>query len=96
METVYCRIYGRVQMVMFRDFATRKARSLSLVGYVRNLSDGSVEAYARGEKGSLEKWIGKLRRGSILSHVDRVEENWGAVPPVHIAQKSFDSFDIIL
>ena len=95
MESLYCRIYGRVQMVMFRDFTTRKARSLTLVGYVRNLSDGSVEAYAQGNKNSLERWMNYLDRGSLLSRVDKVEVEWNKEPPADIPQKSFDSFEIV-
>ena len=95
MESVYCKIYGRVQMVMFRDFVTRKARRLSLVGYVRNLKDGSVEAYAQGEKAALEKWIRYLRKGSLLSHVEKVDVAWGRLPPSDMTQKAFDSFDIV-
>ena len=81
-------------MVMFRDFATRKARGLSLVGYVRNLKNGSVEAYAQGTKESLEKWIAYLHKGPLLSHVDKVEAQWNASPS-DMPQKSFDSFDIL-
>ena len=99
MDTVYCRVYGRVQMVMFRDFTMRKARKLGLVGFVRNRADGSVEAYAEGSKENLEKWIGYLRRGSLLSRVDRVKTDWGKQLPLQaltdIPHKPFDSFDIV-
>lgn len=95
MASIYCRIYGRVQMVMYRDFATRKARALKLVGYVRNLADGSVEAYAQGDKPALENYAAKLRRGSILSRVERVDVAWDAQAPEDMHGKMFDSFDIV-
>jgi acylphosphatase len=95
MESIYCRIYGRVQLVMFRDFTTRKARKLSLVGYVRNLADGSVEAYAEGTKEHLEQWIAYLHRGPLLARVERVEVAWGKARPSDMTQKSFDSFEIV-
>jgi acylphosphatase len=95
METVYCRIYGRVQLVMFRDFTTRKARKLDLVGYVRNLADGSVEAHGEGTRENLEKWIAYLHKGPLLAHVERIEAQWGISPPSDMPQKSFDSFDIV-
>ena len=58
---------------MFRDFAVRRARRLGLVGYVKNLPDGSVEAVAQGAPERLEQFVEALRRGSLLSRVDRVD-----------------------
>lgn len=69
-------VYGRVQLVMYRDFTARKARHLGLVGEVKNLSDGSVRVIAEGARAKLEALAEKLRRGSILSRVDRVELAW--------------------
>lgn len=78
METqeLYARVYGRVQMVMYRDFAARKARGLGLKGYVKNLPDGTVEAVAQGEAQKLEQFLNKLKRGSMLSRVDKVESEY--------------------
>ncbi|HVM73330.1 MAG TPA: acylphosphatase [Candidatus Paceibacterota bacterium] len=95
MESLYCRIYGRVQLVMFRDFATRKAHQFGIVGYVRNMPDGSVEAYGEGKRKALEQWLINLKHGPLLSHVKRVDAQWNIAPPSDIPQKSFDSFDII-
>ena len=69
-------VSGRVQMVMYRDFAQRKAKSLGLVGEVENLVDGTVRIQAEGEKESLEKFIAHLKRGSLLSKVDTVSVEW--------------------
>lgn len=65
-------VSGRVQMVMYRDFACRKARLLGLVGEVQNLSNGTVRVVAEGERASLENYIIRLKRGSLFSRVDRV------------------------
>ena len=61
---------------MYRDFATRSARSLSLVGEVWNESDGTVHLVAEGEESQLLEYIKKLYKGSFLSRVDRVVPIW--------------------
>jgi acylphosphatase len=47
-ETVRLRITGRVQGVGYRFWATRTAASLGLRGWVRNRTDGGVEALVMG------------------------------------------------
>lgn len=69
-------ITGRVQMVMYRDFAQRKARKLGLVGTVQNLKDGSVSVVAEGEESKLEEYVKYLNKGSILSKVKNVRIEW--------------------
>lgn len=78
MERLKAIVHGRVQMVMYRDFATRKARGLSLVGEVKNLPDGTVEVIAEGSREKLEAYILKLRKGSLLSEVERVEHSYSS------------------
>ena len=63
-------------MVMYRDFAMRKARTLGLVGSVKNLQDGSVLVVVEGDEQQLKGYIEKLERGSLLSHVEHVEVVW--------------------
>ena len=41
-------VAGRVQLVMYRDFAWRKAHGLGLKGEVQNLKDGTVRVVAEG------------------------------------------------
>jgi acylphosphatase len=75
-KEIKCTITGRVQLVMFRDFAQRKARSLGLTGTVQNMSDGSVQVVAQGEESILVKYIALLNKGSVLSRVDTVTVTW--------------------
>jgi acylphosphatase len=56
-------IVGRVQGVGFRYFTRNAARQLGIVGYVRNLPDGSVEALGEGDAPTLEQWEKLLRQG---------------------------------
>lgn len=72
------KVFGRVQMVMFRDFTCRNARRLGLVGFVRNKEDGSVFAVAEGEESSLCELLALLHKGPILASVERVDVEWKA------------------
>lgn len=69
-------VSGRVQMVMFRDFVMRNARTLGLVGTVRNNPDGTVSVTAEGEESKLGELLVFIRKGSVLSRVDAVTEKW--------------------
>lgn len=70
-------ITGRVQGVGFRYDTQWTAQGLDLCGWVRNRSDGAVEAVIEGEKEHVERMVAWCRRGSTLSRVDAVEVNWG-------------------
>ena len=72
-----CRITGRVQVVMFRDFTMRKSRRLGLVGTVQNIKGGSVKVIAEGEEEKLKQLLIFLNKGPLLSKVDKVESYWG-------------------
>ena len=50
--------YGRVQGVGFRWHAVSKARLLGLTGWVRNLSDGSVEMEVQGTQARIGELLG--------------------------------------
>ncbi len=73
---ITCRITGRVQLVMFRDFVTRRARALGLTGEVENMPDGSVRVVAQGPHAALTELVTHLRRGSLLARVDDVSVAW--------------------
>lgn len=88
-ERIEIIVYGHVQMVMYRDFASRTAQKLGLVGAVKNLPDGTVAAVAEGSRESLEKFITHLRRGPLLARVDDIDIT--NVP----ATGEFTSFNLI-
>lgn len=66
-------VSGRVQGVFYRATCARKAESLHLKGYARNLSDGRVEVLACGEPAAVEQFIAWLWEGSPASKVTGVE-----------------------
>ena len=76
MIELHARVHGRVQMVMYRDFAQRKARSRGITGWVKNLPDGAVEVLAQGEHPMLEKYLERLKRGPLFARVETVEVEW--------------------
>ena len=69
-------VYGRVQGVFFRAFTIRWAEDLGLVGYVRNLPDGTLEVCAEGEKGQLERLISCLSAGPPAAKVEKIVTKW--------------------
>ena len=70
-------VYGRVQGVYFRDFASRHAAELGLTGYVRNLPGWkAVEVQAEGERNKLERLIDYLKVGPPAAKVEKVVTNW--------------------
>jgi acylphosphatase len=79
MEEFRAIVSGRVQMVMFRDFTTRKARKVGVTGFVRNMQDGTVEVVAQGTKENLEKLITQLHEGPMFAKVTSVAVEWRKV-----------------
>jgi acylphosphatase len=80
------RITGRVQGVWYRAGANEQAQALGLVGWVRNMPDGSVQGYAEGAKDKIEALVAWCKKGPQLAHVENVDVEW--VEP----QGGFDSF----
>ncbi|MFZ5782988.1 MAG: acylphosphatase [Pseudomonadota bacterium] len=66
-------IAGRVQGVGYRDWTITTARRLSLAGWVRNRSDGSVEALLVGEDSAVGIMIEACRRGPPGARVDSID-----------------------
>ena len=75
---VHLRISGRVQGVWYRASTQRKASTLGLTGWVRNLPDGRVEVEAEGPRTALDTLIQWCHQGPELARVREVEVNWRA------------------
>lgn len=90
MEKVRAHIFisGRVQGVFYRAWTRKIASKLGLSGWVRNLSDGRVEAVLEGKKEDIEKMIQKCEEGSRVARVDNVEVEWEE------ATEEFEGFEI--
>jgi len=69
MITQHIRIIGRVQGVGFRRWAENTAEKYHISGWVRNLSDGSVEIMAKGEQADLNDFLSACSKGPAFSMV---------------------------
>jgi len=67
-------IRGLVQGVGYRYFAQRSAARHQVRGYVRNLTDGRVEAFAQGNENAVEAFKHDLTAGPRHSSVEDIEE----------------------
>ena len=72
-KAVHAYVSGSVQMVGYRQTCRSVARSLHLVGWVRNLTDGRVEIWAQGEADLVDQLIDWAWSGPSGSHVRGVE-----------------------
>ena len=67
-------ISGEVQGVGFRFFTQRAAARHQVLGYVRNLKNGRVEAYVEGDANAVEEFRNDLTAGPTYSKVKEIEE----------------------
>ncbi|MBI2113041.1 MAG: acylphosphatase [Candidatus Wildermuthbacteria bacterium] len=65
-------VSGRVQGVLFRDYAKAAAQKLSITGWVRNLLDGTVQIACEGDKKNIELFIQEVRKGPPFSKVEHI------------------------
>jgi acylphosphatase len=59
---------GRVQGVGFRYTVKDLARGFDVCGWVKNLSDGTVELQVMGESDELESFIAEIAEESNVAH----------------------------
>lgn len=72
-RTVALVIRGRVQGVGYRIWTRGEAQHLGLSGYVRNRSDGTVEAVFRGSEQAVGAMIETCRKGPPGARVEEVD-----------------------
>jgi acylphosphatase len=75
-QALEVRLFGRVQGVGFRYFVHERARRLGLVGFVLNLRNGGVRAYAEGTRDALDSFLGELRRGPAGCLIREAQAEW--------------------
>lgn len=72
-ETIHVIIRGYVQGVCYRAWTKTQADSLRLEGWVRNRTDGSVEAVFSGSAENIKLMIQRCADGPPNAKVDKVE-----------------------
>ena len=72
-------ISGKVQGVFFRDSTTSKAKEFGVNGWVKNNSDGTVEALYEGEEENLKQLLEFCKKGPEMANVEKVEIKWEGI-----------------
>lgn len=73
LQAYHVYVSGKVQGVYYRASTAKKAQSLGLSGWVKNLADGRVELFAQGPSEPLEKLITWCKKGPVLAKVSNFE-----------------------
>ncbi len=66
-------ISGRVQGVGYREWLVKRASRLGLSGWVRNRSDGTVEAQLEGPDAAISACVAACLKGPMLAVVREIE-----------------------
>ncbi|HEX6634354.1 MAG TPA: acylphosphatase [Usitatibacter sp.] len=85
-RTVRLAVRGRVQGVYYRFSMVHEAVRIGVTGWVRNRSDGSVEAVVQGTPDRIDEMIAWARRGPAAARVAGVE--------VSEAEGEFATFEV--
>jgi acylphosphatase len=72
LKRIHVYISGRVQGVFFRAETQRTAKSFHLAGWVRNMTDGRVEACFEGKDANIDKMLAWCHIGPRAARVEEV------------------------
>lgn len=73
MRRIHLIVRGRVQGVYFRQSAKDQADASGLAGWVRNRTDGTVEAVVEGPAEGVAQFLDWCHRGPTHAQVEEVE-----------------------
>jgi len=74
-KAIHAFVSGRVQQVGYRQACRQVARTLGLVGWVRNVADGRVEVFAQGDPDGVDRVVAWLWAGPAMAEVTGVESD---------------------
>ena len=81
-------VAGKVQGVFYRENSRKLAEKLGILGWVKNLGDGRVEAVFEGDKDKVEKMVNWARKGPIWAKIEALDVIWEDY------RGEFDAFEI--
>ena len=67
---------GKVQGVLFRRYAQKKAQELEVTGWVHNLIDTRLEIVCEGDAGKVEEFLSFMKKGPSLARVKDTEVSY--------------------
>lgn len=73
MKAKHLVIHGRVQGVCYRAWTAQQAQNLGISGWVRNRSDGTVEAVINGTEEAVEQMLAACRTGPGAAQVTGID-----------------------
>ena len=88
MKELHVIVTGKVQGVWFRAWTRDTAREMGVTGWVRNQSDGNVEAVGQADEELLKQFLKQLFDGPPLARVVKIDSAWRE------AETEFSSFEI--
>jgi acylphosphatase len=87
-ERAHVYVAGQVQGVFFRDSTREKAEQLGLTGWVKNLSDGRVEALFEGPSERIREMIRWCEQGPPHAEVENVDTQF------EVSEGDLTSFEV--
>ena len=81
-------VSGIVQGVFFRQRTKQVAEKMGVNGWVRNMSDGRVEAVFEGEEQAVKALVEYCHHGPSSAFVTNVDVQW---EPYHAEFNSFEA-----
>lgn len=86
-KAIHLVIHGRVQGVGYRAWTGSVARKLGLKGWVRNRTEGTVEAVFIGDAKTIEHMVKHCHTGPMNARVDKIERGeWTDLSPSDFRQ----------
>jgi len=89
MKRAHVFIEGRVQGVGFRHYTKINAEEVGVLGWVKNLPDGRVEAVFEGPVDHLREMIDRMEQGPGASRVDDIDVE------IDEAEGNLSSFEVV-